>query len=57
VALVAGARELVLLKSATIPGEMSWDEAARRGVVDESFPGVVRQGVHARAVNLREWLP
>jgi aspartokinase-like uncharacterized kinase len=52
VAVVAQARELVLLKSATIPQEMSWDEASRLGYLDEYFPNVAR-GLRIRAVNLR----
>ena len=54
---VAGARELVLLKSVTIPSDMSWSEASRRGFVDGFFPTMVARGVQARAVNLREWRP
>jgi aspartokinase-like uncharacterized kinase len=53
VAVVAGCR-LVLLKSVTIPAGMTWEEAARAGLVDPAFPGLVRQaGVSVRAVNLR----
>jgi aspartokinase-like uncharacterized kinase len=57
VAEVAEARELVLLKSVTIPAEMDWAEASRRGFVDGYFPTMVARGVKARAVNLRAWRP
>jgi aspartokinase-like uncharacterized kinase len=53
VAYVAGARALVLLKSATIPPEMSWEEAGRQGYVDPYFAQAVGRGVRVRAVNLR----
>jgi len=52
-AIVAKGR-LVLLKSVSIPPEMSWDEAARAGHVDPVFPGLVRRaGLVVRAINLR----
>ncbi len=54
---VEGARELILLKSVTIPPEMDWAEASRRGYVDGYFPTMIARGVKARAVNLREWRP
>ncbi len=57
VAEVLGARELILLKSVTIPPEMDWSEASRRGLVDGYFPTMIARGVKARAVNLREWRP
>jgi aspartokinase-like uncharacterized kinase len=57
VAEVMGARELILLKSVTIPPEMDWTEASRRGFVDGYFPTMIARGVKARAVNLREWRP
>jgi aspartokinase-like uncharacterized kinase len=56
VAAVTRARELVLMKSVTIPAEMSWEEASRHGYVDEHFPMVAR-GLQIRAVNLRDWSP
>lgn len=47
---------LVLLKSATIPEAMPWEEAAKAGHVDRVFPGLVRTaGLRVRVVNLREW--
>jgi aspartokinase-like uncharacterized kinase len=57
VAEVTGARELILLKSVTVPRELGWTEAGRRGFVDGYFPTVIARGVKARAVNLREWQP
>jgi aspartokinase-like uncharacterized kinase len=42
-AVVAGAAQLILLKSVPIPAGMSWREAARRELVDSTFPGVVEQ--------------
>src|SRR5262249_17779871 len=54
---VIGARELILLKSVTIPPELDWTEASRRGFVDAYFPTMIARGVRARAVNLREWKP
>jgi aspartokinase-like uncharacterized kinase len=51
------ARELILLKSVTIPPDMDWSEASRRGFVDAYFPKMIARGVKARAVNLREWQP
>jgi aspartokinase-like uncharacterized kinase len=54
---LTNARELILLKSVTIPPEMDWTEASRRGYVDAYFPTMVARGVKARAVNLREWRP
>jgi aspartokinase-like uncharacterized kinase len=60
VAVVAGAGELVLLKSVDVPEGIDWEEAGRRGLVDPAFAGVVRQagpGLCVRAVNLRAWEP
>jgi aspartokinase-like uncharacterized kinase len=57
VAVVAGARELVLLKSVTIPEGMDWAEAGRRGLVDRCFAEVVKAApaVTVRAINFRDW--
>lgn len=58
VAVVLAARHLVLLKSTTIPPGLSWTEAARLGLIDASFPRVLREApAHLRvsAVNLRTW--
>src|SRR5262249_30960063 len=54
VAVAAGADELVLLKSVTVPRGLSWDEAARQGHVDEAFGGLVSAGgLHVEVANLR----
>ena len=58
VAIVSGAHSLVLLKSVTIPPEMSWAEASRLGFVDRMFPHLVEQagpGLRVVAFNFREW--
>jgi aspartokinase-like uncharacterized kinase len=53
-AAAIGGGELVLLKSVTIPGAMSWREAAAAGYVDAVLPGLIqRHGLRVRAVNLR----
>jgi aspartokinase-like uncharacterized kinase len=57
VAQVVAAREVVLLKSVTIPPGLTWVEAGRRGFVDAFFAMALGQGLSARAVNLREWQP
>lgn len=55
VAVVTGARALILLKSTPIPAELGWAEAGRRGLVDPLFAGIVAQapGLEIQAVNLR----
>ena len=56
VALVGRARELILLKSATIPDGVDWQEASENGLVDEIFAKVLREAgrnLEVRAVNLR----
>jgi aspartokinase-like uncharacterized kinase len=58
VAVAAGARRLILLKSVTIPDGISWEEAGHRGFVDQAFAAVVHSAptpLEVRAVNLREW--
>jgi 5-(aminomethyl)-3-furanmethanol phosphate kinase len=57
VAEVIEARELILLKSVTIPPDMDWTEASHRGFVDGYFPTMIARGVKAQAVNLRLWQP
>jgi len=59
-AVVAGADQLVLLKSVEIPDRMSWEEAGERGFVDAWFARTLRPALprlRVRAVNLREWEP
>jgi aspartokinase-like uncharacterized kinase len=57
-AIVAGARELVLLKSVSIARGMSWTEAARLGHVDPFFAQVGEQassrGIVVRSIDFRE---
>jgi aspartokinase-like uncharacterized kinase len=58
VAVVAGARQLILLKSVAVPDGMGWDEAGQRGLVDRWFARVL-EGAHGGLavcpVNLRTW--
>ena len=59
-AVVAGADQLILLKSVTIPEGMDWEEAGQRGFVDEWFARTVRPAwprLQVRALNFREWRP
>jgi probable H4MPT-linked C1 transfer pathway protein len=58
VAIVMRARELILLKSVTIPEGMSWREASLQGWVDQVFPEVIEQAqstLCVRVCNFREW--
>ncbi|MGH7227069.1 MAG: hypothetical protein ACRELF_27955 [Gemmataceae bacterium] len=58
VAVATQARQLVLLKSTTIPPNVDWRQAARLGWVDAMFAEVLRQAppdLHVSAVNLRTW--
>jgi aspartokinase-like uncharacterized kinase len=57
VALVAGAGQLVLLKSVTIAPGRPWAEASRQGQVDPFFPELAEGLRSVRAVNFREWRP
>lgn len=55
VAVVAGARRLILLKSIAIPPGTNWAEAGRHGWVDNYFGAVVRDsGLIVEAINLRQ---
>jgi aspartokinase-like uncharacterized kinase len=54
IALVCGASRLVLLKSATIPPELSWGYASLRGFVDGYFPQAAA-GIKVSAINFRDW--
>jgi aspartokinase-like uncharacterized kinase len=58
VAIVLGARHLILLKSRAIPEPTDWMEASSQGFVDAHFP-VVLQGttLAVQSVNLRVWQP
>jgi aspartokinase-like uncharacterized kinase len=56
VALLLGARELVLLKSVCCPADTDWAEAARCGIVDRFFPQLVATSpaaLQVRVVNFR----
>ncbi len=55
VANVAGASELILLKSIDIPSDFSWRRAAADGWVDPYFPDAVARtpGLVVRALNFR----
>jgi aspartokinase-like uncharacterized kinase len=57
VAVVCGARRLVLLKSVTVPPAVGWAEAGRLGLVDALLADVLRQrpDLEVEAVNLRAW--
>lgn len=57
VAAVGGARRLLLLKSVTIPEDMTWIEAAERGFVDHYFARTLARDCEVRAVNFRDGLP
>jgi aspartokinase-like uncharacterized kinase len=51
---VAAAQRLVLLKSVTIPDNISWGDASRRGWVDAWFEQVAG-GLTITTMNLRSW--
>jgi aspartokinase-like uncharacterized kinase len=56
IAAVAGAYQLILLKSVTVPETMSWTDAGRCGYVDPFFAEACRRAGDAlvvRAVNFR----
>jgi aspartokinase-like uncharacterized kinase len=56
--LVAGIKQLVLLKSCDIPESADWRAAAREGLVDAAFPCVVAgQPLTVAAINFRAWRP
>jgi aspartokinase-like uncharacterized kinase len=58
VAVVTQARQLVLLKSLTLPQGVDWREAGRRGLVDEMFADILLNApsdLRVRVVNLRTW--
>lgn len=58
VAHVAEAERLILLKSTSIPADMSWAECAKKDFVDPFFaPTVAGAKFKVECVNLREWSP
>jgi aspartokinase-like uncharacterized kinase len=52
-AQVAAARQVVLLKSVTIPAATRWHEAAQQGWVDSVFAGMVTSEIDVSTINLR----
>jgi aspartokinase-like uncharacterized kinase len=55
-AVLAGAEELVLLKSVAWPADRSWEEAVRERIVDTYFPEVLLRlplALAVRVINLR----
>jgi len=54
-ARIAGARELILLKSVSLPAGMDWTEAAKRGLVDAYFTHVAGSFLPIRFINFRHW--
>jgi aspartokinase-like uncharacterized kinase len=57
VARVAGAGELVLLKSTDLPAGLGWRQAGQLGLVDPTFAEVVGDGLEVECLNLRRWQP
>jgi aspartokinase-like uncharacterized kinase len=60
VAVVAGARELILLKSVTLAPPIDWEKARRDGHVDPVFSQVsshAQPELAVSVVNLRTWSP
>lgn len=58
VAVVMEAHRLVLLKSTSIPAELNWIEAGRRGLVDSFFAEVLSAApadLKVQTFNLRQW--
>jgi aspartokinase-like uncharacterized kinase len=54
VAVASSARGLILLKSVTIPQEMSWARARCEGYVDGAFEGLIQAtGLQVQVVNFR----
>ena len=55
VASVIGARELILLKSVSIPFGLSWSQAAEQGHVDSMFPSTIAHlRCPIRVINFRD---
>jgi aspartokinase-like uncharacterized kinase len=52
-ARVAAASELLLLKSTSLPAEMDWTEASKRGLVDAYFAEAVGNSLPVRFINFR----
>jgi aspartokinase-like uncharacterized kinase len=56
VAVIAGARRLILLKSVTLPEPVNWAGAAGQGFVDPLFANAAA-GLNVHAINFRAWQP
>jgi len=54
-ARLAGADELILLKSVTLSANIDWVEAAKRGLVDAYFPKAAEGFSAVRFINFRSW--
>jgi aspartokinase-like uncharacterized kinase len=58
IAMVAGAAQLVLLKSCSVSEPADWVAAARQGFVDAALPSVLAKAsfpLHVTAINFRSW--
>lgn len=56
-AWVFQAKELMLLKSVPLPTGVNWPTAARNGLIDQTFPGLVEDAAFAITwVDFRDWL-
>jgi aspartokinase-like uncharacterized kinase len=53
VARVAGADELILLKSIALPADMDWIEAGKRGLVDSYFATAAGSSLPVRFIHFR----
>ena len=53
VAHVAGAGELILLKSVALPTDLDWIEAGKRGLVDDHFATAVGSSLPVRFIHFR----
>lgn len=57
-AVVVRARELILLKSHSVPQDTGWKAASQQGLVDRHFPHVTANGqLSIQVVNFRKWRP
>jgi aspartokinase-like uncharacterized kinase len=54
IAVVAHARELILLKSVNLPDGLDWTEAGVAGYVDPHFAELIDGSFHVRFINFRQ---
>jgi 5-(aminomethyl)-3-furanmethanol phosphate kinase len=54
IASLAGARQLILLKSVTLPEGLGWKEAGSRGYVDSYFAQLIDGSFNVRFINFRQ---